>query len=194
MPDSSLKVGGMILCGGRSARMGTPKPWLPFGSETMLQRVVRVVGEVVEPVVVVAAAGQRLPKLPDDVRIIRDEQPDLGPLAGLEAGLMALRDEVDAAYATSCDVPLLRPAFIERMIGELDTHELAMPRDGDHHHPLAAVYRTTLADRVRRLIAERRLRLLALLDGADARIVDAATLLDVDPGLDSLRNVNRPAL
>ena len=192
MPRSSIQVGGLVLCGGRSTRMGTPKPWLPFGPETMLERIVRIVREVVEPVVVVAAPGQRLPDLPAGVRILHDEEPDLGPLGGLAVGLSALSRDVDAAYVTSCDVPLLRPAFVQRMIDELGAHELVIPRDGDYHHPLAAVYRTALAERVRRLVAERRLRPVFLLDEADARIVEVDALRDVDPGLDSLRNVNRP--
>ncbi|HUR55514.1 MAG TPA: NTP transferase domain-containing protein, partial [Gemmataceae bacterium] len=65
-----MQTAGIVLCGGRSSRMGRAKAWLPFGGETMLQRVVRVVGEVVSPVVVVAAAGQDVPPLPVGVRIV----------------------------------------------------------------------------------------------------------------------------
>ena len=54
----SLSIGGIVLCGGESRRMGRPKAWLPFGDELMLQRVVRILGEVVNPIVVVAAPGQ----------------------------------------------------------------------------------------------------------------------------------------
>ena len=60
-------VGGIVLCGGRSTRMGTSKAMLPFGPETMLQRVVRLLGTVVSPIIVVAAPEQSLPKLPDEV-------------------------------------------------------------------------------------------------------------------------------
>src|SRR5262245_3646442 len=51
---TGLAVGGIILCGGQSKRMGRPKAWLPFAGETMLPRVVRLLGEVVQPIVVVA--------------------------------------------------------------------------------------------------------------------------------------------
>jgi molybdopterin-guanine dinucleotide biosynthesis protein A len=44
-------VGGIVLCGGRSTRMGRPKLSLPFGPETMLQRVLRILSEVVAPIV-----------------------------------------------------------------------------------------------------------------------------------------------
>ena len=60
-------VGAIVLCGGMSRRMGRPKAWLPFGpDEVMLQRVVRLVREVVGPVVVVAAPEQELPMLPGE--------------------------------------------------------------------------------------------------------------------------------
>ena len=114
-----MTCGGIVLCGGRSSRMGTPKAWLPFGDEFMLQRVVRIVSEAVNPVVVVVALGQDVPELPAGVRIVRDEQEGLGPLAGLAAGLAALGGEVEAAYLSSCDVPFLAPAFVRRVVGFL---------------------------------------------------------------------------
>src|SRR6202030_4816740 len=107
--DEAMTAAGIVLCGGRSTRMGVPKATLPFGSETMLQRVVRLLGTVVSPVVVVAAREQSLPELPEDVAVTRDEREQRGPLEGLRAGLSALPKSADIAYVTSCDVPLLVP-------------------------------------------------------------------------------------
>ena len=124
-----LRVGGVVLCGGQSSRMGRPKAWLPFGDETMLGRVVRLLGEVVSPIVVVAAPEQEVPPLPPDVVTARDQERGRGPLQGLAAGLAALAGKADAAYSSSCDVPFLRPAFVRRMIellGESDTVEEAI--------------------------------------------------------------------
>ncbi len=42
--------------------MGVSKATLPFGPETMLQRVVRLLGTVVSPIIVVAAHEQSLPE------------------------------------------------------------------------------------------------------------------------------------
>ncbi|HLQ46686.1 MAG TPA: NTP transferase domain-containing protein, partial [Planctomycetaceae bacterium] len=120
-------VGGIVLCGGKSSRMGRPKLSLPFGSELLLPRVVRILREVVSPVVVVAAPDQLVPPLPSNVLIVRDEQEYLGPLAGMEAGLRALADAVDVAFVSACDVPLLRPEFIAEMVRRLGSHELAVP-------------------------------------------------------------------
>src|SRR5207248_2368005 len=113
---SAMRVAGIVLCGGRSSRMGRPKAWLPFGRELMLSRVVRILREVVDPVVVVAAPGQDVPPLASDVGIVRDEEEGRGPLGGLAAGLAALEGNADAAYLSSCDVPFLKPAFVRRVI------------------------------------------------------------------------------
>src|SRR5687767_10615246 len=64
---SPLPPAGIILCGGKSSRMGRPKALLPFGPELMLERVVRILSAVVSPIVVVAAPEQDLPPLSDDV-------------------------------------------------------------------------------------------------------------------------------
>src|SRR6185295_16745312 len=98
-----MHAGAIVLCGGKSSRMGTSKALLPFGPETMLQRVVRILQDVVSPVVVVSALNQALPNLSAEVIVTRDEHEGHGPLEGLRAGLKALPTDVECAYVTSCD-------------------------------------------------------------------------------------------
>ncbi|MBM4000354.1 MAG: molybdenum cofactor guanylyltransferase [Planctomycetes bacterium] len=184
------RIGGIVLCGGRSSRMGWSKAWLPFGPERMLQRVVRILSEVVQPIVVVAAPEQELPTLPSHIMVARDPVGGRGPLEGLVAGLESLNDSVAGAYATACDIPLLRAAFVLRMIDLLGEHDAAAAEDGTFVHPLAAVYRRSVAETAVRLLAEQRLRPTHLLDAVDTRRVPAEQLRDVDPNLESLRNVN----
>lgn len=189
-----MRPGAIILCGGKSSRMGRDKAMLPFGPECMLQRVLRLVSDVVplHAIVVVAAPGQALPVLPGAVRVARDERQDRGPLEGLAAGLRALAGDVDAVYATSCDVPLLVPAFVARMFELVGEHQIAVPRDGEHHHPLAAVYRVTVLPQVRKLLDADRLRPRFLFDDVDTREVPVEDLRSVDPSLSTLENLNRP--
>lgn len=173
--------------------MGRPKHLLPFGSETMLQRVVRLLHDVVAPIVVVGAPDQRLPPLPEGVAIARDEREHLGPLAGLAAGLAAVGTGVGAVYVSGCDAPLLKPAFVRRVVHCLGTYDLAVPRQDGFYQPLSAVYRTRLEHQVNSLIAQGRMRPLSLVETCNANVLDAELLRDVDPDLDSLKNVNTPA-
>jgi molybdopterin-guanine dinucleotide biosynthesis protein A len=185
-----VTAAGIVLCGGKSTRMGSPKALLPFGPETMLQRVVRLLGSVVTPIVVVAARDQALPMLPGYARITRDEREERGPLEGLRAGLKALPASVEAAYVTSCDVPLLVPAFVRLMVDLLGGHDIAVMEIDGFPHPLSAVYRRALLPHVEALLASDRLRPAFLFDAVRTRRVAPAEAASVDPDLLTLRNLN----
>lgn len=185
-----MTVGGIVLCGGKSTRMGVSKATLPFGPETMLQRVVRLLGAVVSPVIVVAAREQSLPELPEDVTVTRDEREQRGPLEGLRAGLTALPSSVDIAYVTSCDVPLLVPGFVERMVELLGDHDIAVMEIDGFPHPLSAVYRRDTLPHVESLLEKERLRPVFLFDAVRTRRVRPEEMASVDPQLRTLRNLN----
>jgi molybdopterin-guanine dinucleotide biosynthesis protein A len=187
-----MHTGGIILCGGKSRRMGRAKALLPFGDETLLERVVRRLREVVEPVVVVAAVGQDLPDLPTEVGIVRDEHPDRGPLEGIAAGLRALDGRAEAAYVTACDVPFLEPGFVRRMIELLGDFDIAVPKIDGIDQPLSAVYRLSVLPHAEALLAAERRRPVFLYEQVRARRLSDEELRDVDPELLSLANTNTP--
>lgn len=170
--------------------MGVAKATLPFGPETMLQRIVRLLSTVVSPVVVVAARAQELPDLPSHVIVTRDERESRGPLEGLRAGLKAMPETVDAAYVTSCDVPLLEPAFVNRMIDLLGDDDIAVMEIEGFTHPLSAVYRRATLSHIESLLAQDRLRPAFLFDAVRTRRVTPEEMVSVDPGLRTLRNLN----
>lgn len=187
-----MNIGGIVLCGGRSRRMGRPKAWLPFADDFMLSHVARRLGEAAAPVVVVAAAEQAVPPLPVGVAVVRDAEKDRGPLQGLAAGLAALSGRADAVFLSSCDTPFLRPGLVGRLAELLGDHSICVPRAGGYYHPLAAIYRVDVADAVQRLLAAGRPRPVFLFDLVPTRVVQAEELAEVDPDLQSLRNLNTP--
>jgi molybdopterin-guanine dinucleotide biosynthesis protein A len=175
--------------------MGRDKALLPFGPELMVERVARLLGEVVTPsdIVVVAAQGQSLPPLAAGISVVRDPDAFLGPLAGLATGLRELSGRVDAAYLTGCDVPLLVPSFVRRMLELLGDYDAAVPRDGTLYHPLAAVYRPSVLQAAEQLVAANQMRASALFDEVRTNAVAVEELRAVDPELLSLANVNQEA-
>ena len=106
-------VVGIVLAGGRSSRLtgldlgDGGKAALDIGGEPCLSRVCRAIAAVVPRVIVVAAAGQPLPPLPDGVEIIRDTTPNAGPLAGI-------RDEVEAMARSQVDQMVQRLELVKR--------------------------------------------------------------------------------
>ena len=159
----------------------------------MLQRVVRLVGSAVGPVVVVAAPGQDLPPLPDSVAIVRDPVSGRGPLQGLSAGLSALPASVELAYASGTDVPFLQPGWIARLRDLIGDDDLAIPHVDGYHHPLAALYRrAAVLPAIEALLREDRLRPFFLIETVRTRVVEAEELRSADPAMRTLRNLNSP--
>lgn len=190
-----MRLGAIVLCGGKSARMGAAKASLPFGDETMLGCVVHRLAEFARPVVVVTAVGQPSPVLPTPCRFAADARADRGPLEGLAAGLRAIGDDADVVFATSCDAPLVVPEFVLGLAERLsatDGAEVVVPWDGAFLHPLSAVYRASVLPTIERMLAADLLRPTELLDRVATTRVSVDELRRFDLRLDSLRNLNRP--
>jgi molybdopterin-guanine dinucleotide biosynthesis protein A len=192
---------GVVLAGGRSTRMGTPKAALEWHGSTLLYRAAAIVSRAVDgPVVVVAAPGQPLPELPSGVHVVADPVEGRGPMVGIATGLAAVADQAPVAFVCSTDLPFLHPAFIDRVLREfaLADADVVLPVARGYRQPLAAAYRTTLAEVIADLASCGVLRLGMLFEHCRATQIDDDTLLAdpvlarVDPALESVVNVNSP--
>jgi molybdopterin-guanine dinucleotide biosynthesis protein A len=182
--------------------MGAPKALLDWHGSTLVRRAAGIVGRAVDgPVVVVRAAGQELPELPAGVELAADARDARGPLQGIAAGLAAVGERADAVFVCGVDAPLLHPALIGAVIAALAADEqldAALPVAHGFLHPLAAAYRTTVAEHVHDLLAQDVLGTRPLFERLRVRRLDEAALLadpavaEHDPGLDSLLNLNAP--
>jgi molybdopterin-guanine dinucleotide biosynthesis protein A len=196
-----FEASSIVLAGGRSSRMGSPKAALDWHGSTLLRRVTGIVARAVDgPVVVVRAPGQDLPDLAPAVEVVDDAREGRGPMQGLAAGLAAVGNRAAVAYVSSTDVPLLHPAFVRRVIrGFGEDVDIVLPEIGGYRQPMAAGYRVGLLAMVEELIAADRLRPASLFERARVRTLsDGAMLADAgvargDPGLASVSNLNEPA-
>jgi molybdenum cofactor guanylyltransferase len=192
---------GIVLAGGRSSRMGTPKAALEWHGSTLLRRTTGILSRVTGgPVIVVRAPGQALPELPKDVDVVDDPREGLGPVQGLAAGLAAAGGQAEIAFVCSTDLPFLHPAFVRRVLrAAQEGADVALPLARGYPQPLAAAYRTALAPVAARLVTDGRLRPAFLFDEAAVTRLDEAALradpvlAALDPDLDSVLNVNEPA-
>ncbi|MGP8000651.1 MAG: NTP transferase domain-containing protein [Streptosporangiaceae bacterium] len=192
---------GVVLAGGRSSRMGTPKAALEWHGSTLLRRTAGILARVTGgPVVVVRAAGQDLPALPPGVEVVDDPREGKGPVQGIAAGLAALAGRADIAFISSTDMPFLHPAFVRRVLRAVeDGADVGLPIARGYPQPLAAAYRTALGPVAERLVAAERLRPAFLFDECRVDRLDESALradpvlAALDPALDSVVNVNEPA-
>jgi molybdopterin-guanine dinucleotide biosynthesis protein A len=168
--------GGIVLAGGRSSRMGTPKALLDWHGRPLLVHVTEQLQAALgagAPVVVVRAPGQELPGLPPGVELAADAATGRGPLQGLAAGLAALEGRAEAAVVVATDQPFAAAAVPRLLAALTDGHD-AVAFAGA---PLGAIYRPSLrAAAEARLAAGDDLSLRGLLGAARTRLLppDAA--------------------
>ena len=190
------QLAGIVLCGGKSRRMGQEIYRLSFLGETLLQRICRIVQPEVSRILIVAALDQEIPQSGSNIDVLRDEIPDGGPLAGISKALTFLQTMEEkhvAAFVTSCDVPLLKPELISLLRNQLtEEFDAVAVQDSNYAYSLCAIYRATVADTAARLIASGERRAAALPENIRTCWVPLDAIRAVDPDLESFWNCNTP--
>lgn len=181
-------LSGIILAGGRSTRMGSPKALLPFGGEPLVARLVARIRPLFDEVIVAASPGQELPPL--DARVVFDDVAHEGPVGGILYGLRAAGGEY--GFVTSCDAAFLRPELVSHLAALRAGWDIVAPRWGGRVQPLVAVYSKSVIPLLEAQLAAGRLRLGALLDRVRTRTVDEEEVRRFDPEGASFFNMNTP--
>ncbi len=194
MNDNS-DLAGVVLAGGESRRMGVDKNSLPFGMETMLGYISRQLGEICPMGVwVVAAAGRSpLDVGQQNVHLAYDRITGRGPIEGFVVALTAIPDGANV-FVTSCDMPFVNGTLVNAMANRLAAShaDAVVIDDGQQIHPLSGVYRTRIFSVAQSQIDQGRFSLLGMLDQLHVKAVDREFVMQFDPELRSLLNVNRP--
>ncbi len=141
-------LSGIVLAGGTSRRMGRNKAELVLDGKTLLQHQadkLRALG--IEDIML---SGVGCPALLG-TRVIPDEFPGTGPLAGLHACLSAARNP--ACLVLSVDVPLVPAAALSHLCQAHRTG-ITMLCHGERQEPLIAVYDSSIAAPIRAMLEQ----------------------------------------
>ncbi|MGE5694977.1 MAG: molybdenum cofactor guanylyltransferase [Candidatus Sericytochromatia bacterium] len=182
-------LAAVVLAGGASRRMGRDKATLPYQGGTLLEHVVSAVKPRCAPVFVIAAPGQPIP--PVDADVLRDDVRGVGPLVATGRGLRAAAEAgVPWAFVCAVDMPYLDTALIDVLVESSKnlTADVVLPWDGRDHY-LAALYRTSLVDRISALVAAGERSMSALVNSVEAQrivVADARSLTNVNSSADLL--------
>jgi len=110
--------------------MGSHKPVLDVGGRPLVARVLDAAGD---RTALVVGPGQGVP---DGVRVVLERVPGGGPVAGLATAVEALVSDAETAmpYAVAVlatDLPFVTSAHVERLLGALESADLAATVDRD---------------------------------------------------------------
>jgi molybdopterin-guanine dinucleotide biosynthesis protein A len=185
------RTAGLILCGGRSSRMGADKAALRIGPRTLLDMTLERMHAVAAQVAVSVAAEARVPQRPG-VLWVRDEAAYRGPLFGLLHGFRAVAGSAERVVAMPVDMPFLTVPWLKRLLEGLEGHAACAFRWQGYTNALTAAYRLDVLPLLESLVAEGKQRPMALLDGVPARILEVESLWRAEDGPPPLLDTDTP--
>jgi molybdenum cofactor cytidylyltransferase len=183
-----VRSAGIILAGGASRRMGTPKALLQYGGQTFLDRLIGVLEFAGSEVIVVVGAHAKLIQSAARRRahFVVNAEWELGQLSSLQCALSVLPANLDAVMFMPVDCPAIEAstpaALLQNFAPGID---FVIPRyERRRGHPvlfdskIAAEFLALPPDGSARDVVHRYV--------ASTRYVDVA-----DPGI--LRDIDEPA-
>ncbi len=172
--------------------MGRSKANLPFGNGTLLEWMVRLVGEALDDVWVSvppagAAVGGEVVRVPvTAIGALPDDSALGGPLAALRVALSRLDRPV---LLVACDLPFLAAKDLRALASASPEPEAALLAEAEGPQPLAALYRPSLLPTIETMLARGRLAMRDLLGEIGFRTLPATT---AHVGCPPLANLNTP--
>ena len=152
----------LLLAGGKSSRMGTNKAELLYEGRTFLENLIeksKTLG--IEKIYL---SGYQ--KTGEDIQAVYDIYPEIGPLGGLHAGLMAAK----TAYCLvlPVDVPQIPKDFLEELLKfheqEVVNKEKPMLAERDGFvEPLIGIYPVSMVSYIEERIAAQRLSVFRMI-------------------------------
>lgn len=131
-----LDLTALILCGGRSKRMGRPKAFLPFGGTTMINHILTNVKDMFAETFLVSNEPESFEDF--DVDVVKDILPYRGPLGGILSGLLV--SQHSHAFVIACDMPLITPKMIRELCQRRFEHDVVVASHDEGIEPLLGVY------------------------------------------------------
>lgn len=122
----------VILCGGKSKRMGFDKQTITLDGQLIALDIAKKLKTVFEEIIIVT----NRPELyrGSGYKVTKDHIKGFGPLAGIHAGLVL--SQSSHAYVTAGDMPFIETNYVRRMVNQVEKEpsiEVLVTKDRQGH-------------------------------------------------------------
>lgn len=192
----------IILCGGKSSRMGRDKGSMIIQDKPMIKHILSTLNHHINEVVIVLNDSSRIGKYSEFINpkdytytltFVEDKIKDKGPMPGIMTGLGEIAGEF--ALVLPCDSPYVSTNYINTIFNEIENDYQAIVPFHDVENklktsePLHSIYNRNIMPEIEKLINEDILHIKGLIEKIDAKFV----LIDNKKiEKKEFRNLNRP--
>lgn len=162
---------GVILAGGKSSRIGSPKESLMYKKKKLYEIILEIFNSLFDEMLIVTDNQRRFPEL-EEVKIVEDLVKNKGPLVGIYTGLKSISKS--KAFFVACDMPLLQPDLIKKILtaSQEDDCECVVPCTSKGIEPLHAVYSNKIIPRIEHLLKGKDLSVRKLLNNCKCKYIN----------------------
>ncbi|MBY0123395.1 molybdenum cofactor guanylyltransferase [Bacillus sp. S/N-304-OC-R1] len=165
-----MQATGIIMAGGKSSRMGTNKALLMIDGKTVIERIVQELSKTVSDILIVTNTFEEYQFL--GLPMVQDQWRDMGPLAGIHAGLSASQTVKNLVVA--CDMPFVSAGLGGILLNLLDQYQAAVPEIDGQLHPLFAAYRKDALGIILQFLQKRELKVRQFLNHIHCKLMTEA--------------------
>ncbi|MBT7996711.1 MAG: molybdenum cofactor guanylyltransferase [Bacteroidetes bacterium] len=182
------KVNGIILCGGKSSRMGKDKGLLKFDGKSLMENAISILKPYADQIIICSNNTNykqfNYPVIPDIIK-------DIGPAAGILTGLNY--SNTDYNIVISCDTPFVDAALIDHLLlSHKSNFDATIPVHGQHVEPLVGIYSKNFLNSLNKNIKQNILKMNRILkDSINIQFVDMKDELLRNKNL--FFNINTPS-
>ncbi len=182
------RSGAIVLAGGDSKRLGSPKAMLDFCGQSLIERIVERLKKSFDEITIVTDRPELYRGLPVRLTgdLLTDEQKS--PLRGIHAGLSV--SDLPYQFVAACDMPLLNLELIAYMSQFAAEFDAVVPRIDNYFQPLHAFYNRTCIEIIEQQVRKGCYKVTDFYSELKIRFISAAEIMLFDPEQESFININ----
>ncbi|MBE6498291.1 MAG: molybdenum cofactor guanylyltransferase [Methanobrevibacter sp.] len=193
----------IILCGGKSSRMGRDKGSMIIQDKPMIKHILSTLNHQIDEVIILLNDQTRIEKYgefinPNDyaytLKFVEDKIKNKGPMPGIMTGLSNIKGKY--SLILPCDSPYVTKNYINTIFKEIDENFDAVVPYHDPEmklktsEPLHSIYSRDIVETIENLINDDVLHIKGLIEKIDTKFV----LIDNKKiEKKEFRNLNRPS-
>lgn len=160
------KLPCVILCGGKSSRMGSNKALLEFSHRPLAQYMYEKMQKIFAEAYLVAKGDT--PFKGFSHQFIQEENKIYAPLIGIEASLQRLNQ----AFFVSVDTPFISKEVIEQMLERVGDEQILYAKSKQKSHFLCGIYHQSILPIVKEMIEKEDFKMSSLISQVKSAYIE----------------------
>ncbi len=161
------KIGGIILAGGKSSRMGQNKAMMKIADKHLIEYVYDIINKFTNQIII-SSNNDEYSFL--SCKTVPDLYQNIGPVAGIFSCLKKAKYEKNIVM--SCDTPFVSEKIIKEIIQKSSNYDVTIVRNGDFIEPLIGVYNKSIINIFEKAILEKNYSIRRVIKQSNINIID----------------------